>query len=240
MGTAATANPPAPGAGARGGGGGASSSGPGVSSALSRSLAAVLGGLLPSGSFLSAGVGRGGGGAAHHFHTHAIPGYPFGSGGGGGSGSHLHDADRDFGPEDYEALLRLDESSKLEDEKKYAAAREAKIARVPIVSMPDRRASSSASSSTAGSSTRVAASNVVDLSRDDLPVLVPPAALHRKAPAAIAADSMNEECCICKDDMPPGSKVKIILGCLHKFHPVCIDTWIRVNPVCPICKTEIP
>lgn len=29
------------------------------------------------------------------------------------------------------------------------------------------------------------------------------------------------------------------LGCLHSFHPECIQRWLAVNPTCPICRTGV-
>ena len=64
---------------------------------------------------------------------------------------------------------------------------------------------------------------------------VPPAAVP---PAAAPGPTSNEDCCVCREDMPAGSMVKM-LPCLHKFHGGCIDTWLRIAMTCPICKHKV-
>ena len=30
------------------------------------------------------------------------------------------------------------------------------------------------------------------------------------------------------------------LACGHCYHPDCLDSWLNVNPVCPLCKVCLP
>jgi hypothetical protein len=49
----------------------------------------------------------------------------------------------------------------------------------------------------------------------------------------------NEECAICREDMPPGQLVKL-LPCLHRFHGgSCLDPWLRISMTCPVCKARV-
>ena len=50
----------------------------------------------------------------------------------------------------------------------------------------------------------------------------------------------NEEghCSICLDNIACEQKVTI-LPCTHKFHSTCVDNWLLIKAVCPICKTRI-
>ena len=45
----------------------------------------------------------------------------------------------------------------------------------------------------------------------------------------------GEECSICYD----AHEHCIELQCRHKFHEICIETWRRISPTCPICRSSI-
>mmetsp|Transcript_6143 Transcript_6143/g.9265 ORF Transcript_6143/g.9265 Transcript_6143/m.9265 type:complete len:242 (-) Transcript_6143:194-919(-) len=45
----------------------------------------------------------------------------------------------------------------------------------------------------------------------------------------------SKECSICLEPFEQGEVVKII-PCLHRFHQNCIDTWLRSQAICPVCK----
>ena len=43
-----------------------------------------------------------------------------------------------------------------------------------------------------------------------------------------------EDCSICFEKM--NNEDIIVLNCGHKFHKYCIDSWIKINPICPYCR----
>merc|ERR1712096_190759 len=45
----------------------------------------------------------------------------------------------------------------------------------------------------------------------------------------------DERCCICLGDFEKGESVRE-LDCNHLFHKECVDTWLRQNRRCPLCK----
>merc|ERR1712098_47815 len=45
----------------------------------------------------------------------------------------------------------------------------------------------------------------------------------------------DERCCICLGDFEKGESVRV-LDCDHLFHKECVDTWLRQNRRCPLCK----
>lgn len=151
------------------------------------------------------GVGRGPGSHAYRF-------APPGGGGGppaGGFPTALAFSDRDFGPDDYEQLLALDERSVV---KRGTSRRELESHSAITVLPPSRQV-------------------VFDLTRDD-GIASPSAA------AAAAGEEAPRECAICLE-LPSAGQCVRRLRCLHAFHVVCIDTWLDSSRTCPICKMPV-
>ena len=51
-------------------------------------------------------------------------------------------------------------------------------------------------------------------------------------------EAETDVCGICLDEQNTGDSVKP-LQCGHSFHAVCIDTWLKRNATCPICKANV-
>ncbi|XAR56036.1 hypothetical protein NMG60_11036323 [Bertholletia excelsa] len=51
-------------------------------------------------------------------------------------------------------------------------------------------------------------------------------------------DSSNDLCVICRLDYENGDTLTL-LSCKHLYHPDCINNWLRINKVCPVCSTEV-
>jgi len=50
---------------------------------------------------------------------------------------------------------------------------------------------------------------------------------------------LNESCSVCLEDMPAGSKVRL-LPCYHRFHITCISKWLKISKLkCPVCKRSV-
>ena len=45
-------------------------------------------------------------------------------------------------------------------------------------------------------------------------------------------------CCICLGRYREGEMLRE-LPCQHHFHVSCVDTWLKINANCPLCKSEI-
>ena len=45
-------------------------------------------------------------------------------------------------------------------------------------------------------------------------------------------------CLICRASFCVGEEIKS-LPCFHTYHSDCIDAWLRVNKVCPVCQCAI-
>lgn len=50
--------------------------------------------------------------------------------------------------------------------------------------------------------------------------------------------NVDEVCCICLEPFKNGDPIRR-LPCLHIFHKDEIDTWLRRNHICPICRIPI-
>lgn len=54
--------------------------------------------------------------------------------------------------------------------------------------------------------------------------------------------SMKREeasCGICLTEYEQGDKLKSLPRCLHSFHSPCIDKWLSINKICPVCRADI-
>jgi len=67
--------------------------------------------------------------------------------------------------------------------------------------------------------------------------------LIRKLPTQILKENFElpegaRQCQICLEDFVGGDNRKV-LPCLHGFHCDCVDTWLRSNACCPMCKFRV-
>ncbi|KAL3353424.1 hypothetical protein AABB24_018246 [Solanum stoloniferum] len=45
-------------------------------------------------------------------------------------------------------------------------------------------------------------------------------------------------CSICLGDYKDNDMLRLLPHCGHLFHLMCIDTWLRLHPTCPICRSS--
>lgn len=45
-------------------------------------------------------------------------------------------------------------------------------------------------------------------------------------------------CCICLAKYANNDELRE-LPCSHFFHKDCVDKWLKINALCPLCKTEV-
>ncbi|KAA3468011.1 E3 ubiquitin ligase BIG BROTHER-related-like [Gossypium australe] len=48
----------------------------------------------------------------------------------------------------------------------------------------------------------------------------------------------NDSCVICRVDYEDGDSLTA-LSCKHSYHPECINNWLKINKVCPVCSAEV-
>lgn len=46
-------------------------------------------------------------------------------------------------------------------------------------------------------------------------------------------------CSICLAVVAEGEKERVLPGCSHGFHPVCVDEWLRKRSSCPLCRANV-
>ncbi|RWR79314.1 RING-H2 finger protein ATL54 [Cinnamomum micranthum f. kanehirae] len=47
------------------------------------------------------------------------------------------------------------------------------------------------------------------------------------------------ECSICLNDFLEDEKLRLLPNCIHAFHLPCIDTWLKSNANCPLCRMKV-
>lgn len=45
-----------------------------------------------------------------------------------------------------------------------------------------------------------------------------------------------EECAICLVEYVEGDEIRVLPNCGHRFHLLCVDTWLLSNSSCPTCR----
>ncbi|KAF8021741.1 hypothetical protein BT93_G2018 [Corymbia citriodora subsp. variegata] len=48
----------------------------------------------------------------------------------------------------------------------------------------------------------------------------------------------NDSCVICRLDYEDGEMLTV-LSCKHSYHSECINDWLKINKVCPVCSVEV-
>jgi hypothetical protein len=46
-------------------------------------------------------------------------------------------------------------------------------------------------------------------------------------------------CSVCLSELVDGEKVRVLTACMHCFHATCIETWLRGNATCPLCRAPV-
>ncbi|KAJ7942646.1 E3 ubiquitin ligase BIG BROTHER-related [Quillaja saponaria] len=48
----------------------------------------------------------------------------------------------------------------------------------------------------------------------------------------------NDSCVVCRLDYEDGETLTV-LSCKHSYHSECINNWLKINKVCPVCSAEV-
>jgi Tfp pilus assembly protein PilX len=56
---------------------------------------------------------------------------------------------------------------------------------------------------------------------------------------AAAAGTPGRECAVCLEAFLAGDRCRVLPGCGHAFHALCVDSWLRKSRQCPVCRAEV-
>ncbi|XP_043709377.1 E3 ubiquitin ligase BIG BROTHER-related-like [Telopea speciosissima] len=56
--------------------------------------------------------------------------------------------------------------------------------------------------------------------------------------AQSSQDGSTDQCVICRLDYEDGDALTV-LSCKHSYHSECINNWLQINKVCPVCSAEV-
>ncbi|CAM0878173.1 unnamed protein product [Alopecurus aequalis] len=48
------------------------------------------------------------------------------------------------------------------------------------------------------------------------------------------------ECAVCLEAFQAGDKCRVLPRCQHRFHALCVDSWLHNSRRCPVCRNEVP
>ncbi|KAL1565414.1 RING-type E3 ubiquitin transferase [Salvia divinorum] len=51
-------------------------------------------------------------------------------------------------------------------------------------------------------------------------------------------EGISDSCVICRLDFEDDDTL-ILLSCKHSYHSECINSWLQINKVCPVCSAEV-
>lgn len=99
-------------------------------------------------------------------------------------------------------------------------------------------ARAAAAAATAAAAQRPPSSSAADAAEAPPPGSAAPGGPVPSAPSLPPQPDVDGTCAVCLSDFCVGEELRD-LRCGHAFHASCIDTWLRVRAVCPVCKADL-
>jgi len=152
--------------------------------------------------------------------------------------------DRDFNPNDYDMLLRLDDEVRANT---FTGIPQSQINRLPTFVLKDdggngkgKSGSDEANSNPNTAATLSPKSIAASLSSpSSAPSLSSSTVSSSSLKAGLkTATDTTRKCAVCLEPQIAGQTLRS-LPCLHNFHIDCIDPWLRIKPVCPVCHIQV-
>lgn len=53
-----------------------------------------------------------------------------------------------------------------------------------------------------------------------------------------STECKEETCSVCLSEFNEGDEVRVLPGCAHVFHLLCIDKWLLSHTNCPLCRAN--
>jgi hypothetical protein len=70
---------------------------------------------------------------------------------------------------------------------------------------------------------------------EDVELVVSMCSKHVQDHVNLCKSKCNDKCGVCLDNLVPYNLT--ILKCNHCYHNECIESWKKVHPSCPMCRT---
>jgi len=58
-------------------------------------------------------------------------------------------------------------------------------------------------------------------------------------PEATCDKDCDVSCSICQENCTENQTMRTIVVCGHQYHSECLETWLRLRPVCPNCQQDV-
>ncbi|KAK9935678.1 hypothetical protein M0R45_022767 [Rubus argutus] len=71
--------------------------------------------------------------------------------------------------------------------------------------------------------------------QEALEMVLPPPTIYAEGEDEVNSGS-RKQCAICMEDFVEGESCRVLPTCDHTFHLICIDSWLKLHPSCPICR----
>ncbi|KAJ7974820.1 RING-H2 finger protein [Quillaja saponaria] len=112
--------------------------------------------------------------------------------------------------------------------------------RINLPNAPSNRGSATASASAAVSVSVSVETNKAKVGIDESTLSKYPLLLfsHAKVLKKVA-DSTTCCCSICLTEYKDTDLLRLLPDCDHLFHQNCIDQWLRLHPLCPVCRNSL-
>jgi len=145
--------------------------------------------------------------------------------------------DRDFDSNDYDMLLALDD-----DNQNYGGAKKEQIDLLPLHSLSSKKDLESLFNSGCMDFCKTEIKEKETKDNDEADTS---SSSSKKIDSNIDDSNNNnnfnhsqKDCSICLDVFKIGDSIRT-LPCLHHYHRECIDQWLKIKSVCPVCKLDV-
>ncbi|KAF2073057.1 hypothetical protein CYY_005640 [Polysphondylium violaceum] len=142
--------------------------------------------------------------------------------------------DRDFDSNDYDMLLALDD-----DNQNYGGAKKEQIDLLPLHSLSSKKDLESLFNSGCMDFCKT---EIKETKKDEADTSSSGSKVDNIDDSSSSSNLNNsqqqKDCSICLEGFKIGDSIRT-LPCVHHYHRECIDQWLKIKSVCPVCKLDV-